>query len=510
MRSLSPEEAERVYRVFIEKANSIILIWDEKGYLHHVNEYGARFFGYTREELIGQHCMILVPDVDSRGTDLSGLAESILEHPEHFIRSTNENIKKNDERVWITWTNTIIHNQLGLKEVLAIGNDVTELRQAEDKLRIEGDKLRAILENINVGVSVTDKNGETISLNPAAMEIHGFSSEPDMHRSFLKYVQEFELRYPDGEFMPVADWPSSRAVRGEYVRDFQVKLIRKRSKTYRYVNYSVTPVFDRYGEVTYLVFNMVDITERKAMEDKLISKNLDLEAANQQLGKLNDLLENLLYIAAHDLKGPLNNFRLGIELFDLMKTNEEKLELFNRFKSNYFHLEKTILGLTEILEMQQIDKCHIKVIDLESSVREILKEMNILTKIKASITWDFQQVDAITYVSAYFISIMKNLISNAIKYRKQDVPLKIHLASNRKRKMVMISVRDNGIGIDLKKHSTDLFKPFKRFNEEVEGTGVGLYLVHNMISQNGGRIEVESKPGKGTTFNCFFKEYRLD
>jgi PAS domain S-box-containing protein len=357
---------------------------------------------------------------------------------------------------------------------------------------------------------VTDKNGETISLNPAAMEIHGFSSETDMHRSFLKYVQEFELRYPDGEFMPVADWPSSRAVRGEYVRDFQVKLIRKRSKTYRYVNYSVTPVFDRYGEVTYLVFNMVDITERKAMEDKLISKNLDLEAANQQLGKLNDLLENLLYIAAHDLKGPLNNFRLGIELFDLMKTNEEKLELFNRFKSNYFHLEKTILGLTEILEMQQIDKCHIKVIDLESSVREILKEMNILSKIKASITWDFQQVDTITYVSAYFISIMKNLMSNAIKYRKRDMPLKIHLVSSRKRKMVMISVRDNGIGIDLKKHSTDLFKPFKRFNQEVEGTGVGLYLVHNMITQNGGRIEVESKPGKGTTFNCFFKEYKLD
>lgn len=510
MRSLSAEEAERVYRVFIEKANSIILIWDEKGYLHHVNDYGAHFFGYTREELIGQHVMILVPDVDSRGTDLSALADNILEHPDHYIRFTNENIKKNDERVWITWTNTIIHNQLGLREVLAIGNDVTELRQVEDKLRVEGDKLRAVLENINVGVGVTDKNGETISLNSAAMEIHGFKSESDMHRSFLRYVQEFELRYPDDTAIPVTDWPSSKAVRGEYVRDFQVKLIRKKSKSFRFVNYSVTPVFDRYGEVTYLVFNMVDITERKAMEDKLLSKNRDLETANLQLGKLNDLLENLLYIAAHDLKGPLNNFRLGIELFDLMKTNEEKLELFNRFKSNYYQLEKTILGLTEILEMQQIDKCHIKVIDLETSIREILKELTILTKIKASITWDFEQVESISYVTAYFTSIMKNLISNAIKYRKQEEPLKIHLTSSRKRSSVIISVKDNGIGIDLYKHADELFKPFKRFTKMVEGTGVGLYLVHNMISHNGGRIEVDSEPGKGTSFNCFFKEYKLD
>jgi PAS domain S-box-containing protein len=510
MRSLSREEAERVYKVFIEKANSIILIWDEQGYLHHVNEYGAQFFGYSKEELIGQHVMLLVPDVDSRGEDLSSLAENILEQPEKYVRFTNENIKKNDERVWITWTNAIIENQLGLKEVLAIGNDVTELRQVEDKLRIEGDKLRAVLENIQVGVGVTDKNGNTISLNPAALDIHGFRKESEMLQSFIKYVQDFELQYPDGKFMPVNDWPSSRAVRGEYVQNFEVKLIRKKSGTFRFVNYSVTPVFDRYGEVTYFVFNMVDITERKAMEDRLLSKNHDLERANRQLGKLNDLLENLLYIAAHDLKGPLNNFRLGIELYDMMKTDEEKLALFNKFRSNYFQLDKTIRGLTEILEMQQIDKCHIKTIDLENCIREVLKEMSILTKIKASITWDFHQADTITYVSAYFASIMKNLISNAIKYRKPDKPIKIHIESTRKRDKVIISVQDNGIGIDLKKDGKELFKPFRRFAPEVDGTGVGLYLVRNMITENGGRIEVESEPGKGTIFNCFFKEYKLD
>lgn len=511
MKTLTSKESAELYQTLVEKANSIIMFWDKNGIIHHINEFGADFFGYKHNEIIGQHVMILVPDMDSRGNDLRMLAQNILDHPEQHIRMPNENITKDDKRVWISWTNKAIQDEYGnVNEILAIGNDITELRRIEDKLRIEHDKLKAILENLNVGVGVTDNNGNTISLNKAALQIHGFKHESEMHHSFLKYVQDFELQYPDGTFMPVADWPSSRAVRGEFVRDYEVRLVRKKNNTERYINYSVTPVFDRYGEVTYFVFNMVDITDRKMMENTLLSKNQDLELVNQKLGKFNDLLENLLYIAAHDLKGPLNNFKMAFDLFDLMKTKEEKLELIERFRSNYIHLEKTIRGLTEILEIQQIDKCHIKTIDVESCLKEILNDINLSKEIDINISWDFKNAPVITYVSAYFTSILKNIISNAVKYRKKGEPLKIHLESWKRRTKMVVSVKDNGIGIDLEKNGKDLFKPFKRFAADVDGTGVGLYLIQNMISENGGRIEVESQPGNGATFNCYFKEYKLD
>ena len=111
------------------------------------------------------------------------------------------------------------------------------------------------------------------------------------------------------------------------------------------------------------------------------------------------------------------------------------------------------------------------------------------------------------YVETFLYSILKNLISNEIKYKK-DVPLQINIKGRKEDGFVILKVKDNGIGIDLNKYEKQIFKPFKRFTNTVEGTGVGLYLIKNMISRNGGEIKVESEPGKGTTFYCYLKEYK--
>lgn len=507
MKTLNSAEITEVYRVLIENANSIILIWGEDGIINHINDYGASFFGYPREELIGEPVMILVPEIDTKGRNLAFLAQEIIEHPDQYVTFSNENIKKNDERVWISWTNTVITNEVGKKEVLTIGNDITEFRKAEDQLRIERDKLSAILENINTGVVIIERNGKIVNLNRAARNIHGFESEKDIIYNFPNFEEQFELQFPNGKLIPINDWPFPKALRGEYVQNYHTILIRKRTHTSRFINYSVTPVYERKGDIAYFVINMRDETESMTLENELKLKNRDLNRLNAELEKFNELSNSLLYITAHDIRGPVNNFKLIADLIPDTDSKEMRLKLTAQFKHSYNRLEKILDGLTDILRIQRIGESHIRRIKLEQCLKGVLMDLKKTDEINKSITWDFSGQSEIHYVETYLTSIFKNLISNAIKYRKKDGSLKIHLESKRKGKFVQIAISDNGIGMDLDKNKKNLFKPFRRFSRQAEGTGIGLYLVNNMISQNGGHIDLESTPGKGTTFYCYLVEY---
>lgn len=131
-------DSERKYRELVEHANSIILRWDAQGRVSFLNEFGQRFFGYGEDEILGCHVLeTLVPDTETTGRDLRELMDQILADPAAFEQNVNENIRRNGERVWISWTNRIIRDEAGrLVEILSVGTDVT------DRLRVEAERER--------------------------------------------------------------------------------------------------------------------------------------------------------------------------------------------------------------------------------------------------------------------------------------------------------------------------------------------------------------------------------
>ncbi|HEY8118315.1 MAG TPA: PAS domain S-box protein [Methylophilaceae bacterium] len=137
--------SEQKYRELVELANSIILRWDAAGRITFLNEFGQKFFGYTQEEIIGRHVIdTLVPPSDSDGRDLQLLMEEICANPKKHEQNVNENIRRNGERVWIAWTNKFVSDQHGkILEILSIGTDITEQRQAEKEIQ----ELNATLEH---------------------------------------------------------------------------------------------------------------------------------------------------------------------------------------------------------------------------------------------------------------------------------------------------------------------------------------------------------------------------
>jgi signal transduction histidine kinase len=101
-------------------------------------------------------------------------------------------------------------------------------------------------------------------------------------------------------------------------------------------------------------------------------------------------------------------------------------------------------------------------------------------------------------------SILYNLITNAIKYKSSARPPRIVIRTKALPGFVLLSVEDNGMGMEEDKIAS-IFTLYHRLSEQVEGQGIGLYLTQKIIHGAGGHIEVESKVGRGTTFNLFFK-----
>ena len=128
--------SEEKYRELVENANSIILRWSRDGEITFMNEFGQVFFGYTEKEIIGRHVVgTIVPEMESTGRDLRPLMDKICANPKEFEQNINENMRRNGERVWISWTNKTVLDKHGqVLEVLSIGSDITDRRLAEEEL----------------------------------------------------------------------------------------------------------------------------------------------------------------------------------------------------------------------------------------------------------------------------------------------------------------------------------------------------------------------------------------
>ena len=170
------QESERKYRELVQNANSIILRWNRSGEITFLNEFGQRFFGYTEEELLGRHVVgTIVPASESTGRDLSPLMSEILAHPEAFEKNTNENMRRNGERVWIAWTNKIVTDEAGrVKEILSIGSDITEQKRAQAEL----DTYRLHLEDL-VAERTSDLRARTDDLERSRAALQALLEDMD-------------------------------------------------------------------------------------------------------------------------------------------------------------------------------------------------------------------------------------------------------------------------------------------------------------------------------------------
>ena len=163
-------------------------------------------------------------------------------------------------------------------------------------------------------------------------------------------------------------------------------------------------------------------------------------------------------------------------------------------------------NLTDIVKIQSNPYQDIQIVDIRETIKEILLENEMLVQQSKAIIPFSLNIEAIEYSKQAFKSILYNLIINAIQYRSPDRTPMIEIQSNYNTytQRNEISVKDNGLGIDLNLHRDKIFNLFKRFHDHIEGSGIGLYIINKIIEGKGGKIEIESTVNAGTTFKVIF------
>lgn len=216
--------------------------------------------------------------------------------------------------------------------------------------------------------------------------------------------------------------------------------------------------------------------------------------------------EILLDTISHDIKNPLANLVMAIELFkDVSPNDEAKFKsLLKIVDSALTKMYKLIIELTEVRKEEHKYKSEEELLNFEHILEDVRLTLSDNINASNAIIKSEINFSEITFSRRKLRSIIYNLISNAIKFKSTERQPKIVITTNRENKFIVISVKDNGIGIEESKFDA-IFSKYYRSENAIEGSGIGLYLVKEIVCNAGGKILVKSQSDKGTEFQVYLK-----
>lgn len=232
----------------------------------------------------------------------------------------------------------------------------------------------------------------------------------------------------------------------------------------------------------------------------------DMEVLNRNLSMRNEELEELSYVAAHDLKAPLSNLTSILEMVGEQNQYEEYDVLVKKAEEVCNLMDKRLRTLNEVIALKSNIGGKKSLHSFQETLDTIKTEISHQVEdSNAIIESDFSACPSLLIDRIQLHSLMQNLIVNSIKYRSPNRQLIISLKTEMVDDKVVLSIKDNGLGFDNNRGENKIFGLFKRMHTHVEGQGVGLYIVKSIVNSLGGCIEVQSEPDQGTLFKLFLQ-----
>ena len=260
------------------------------------------------------------------------------------------------------------------------------------------------------------------------------------------------------------------------------------------------PVLSENKELQYVIGFGIDITERKLLEETLVKKILD---QNKQL-------IDFCNIVSHNLRGPLINLSVLTQYIEESTDDIERRQMIGMLNPVIENLNQTFNELVESIQIKHDHEVKSEILMLKKhlgySTIEFEKEIK---KSKATVEVDFGSAQQIFFPSKYLDNIFFHLISNALKFKSPDRDPVIKLKTKKQVNSIILTISDNGSGLDVEKNKDNLFKIGKVFHRNPNAKGIGLFMIKTQIEAMGGSIWMESTPEIGSTFFIEFKNQYL-
>ncbi len=477
------QELERLSLVARHTTNGVVITGNSNT-IEWVNEGFTKLTGYTLEEAVNRTPVELLKGEETNASTIQRIYDGI-EKPEAF-REEILVYGKTGQKRWLDVELTpVLNEKQELTKRIRILSDITDRKATQKEL----EKLSLVASRTNNSVLIADKNWHIEWINNGFTRLFGYSPEEAIGKKPSDLLHS--TRTDKTAFAAL----EQNLLRGEAI-SFEVLNLKKSGEEV-WLSVEVSPVLDEHGNIIRFVEVQTDITPLKTSERELAKLAKDLYRQNSDL-------QQFTYIISHNLRSPVAN---AMGLADLLlNTAADK----TKFEKTLDFLRQSIYKLDTVLkDVNTILSIRDKKGNLE---RELVNLNDVVSQAMSSFFVTLQKEGAKVNISipdgltlkankAYVYSVFYNLISNAIKYRSQERPLQVDLnCFGDEQKGIIISFSDNGSGFDAQKEKKNLFKLYKRFHPKQEGRGMGLYLVKNHIEAMGGRIEVSSKVGIGTSF----------
>ena len=481
------------YKLAIQGSN--ICIWDWMDITEKEQWWSHRFYdmlGYKEGEIeasIDTFRELLHPQDEKR---VMGALNNHLETGESMTLEYRMDTKSSGYK-WFESSGKVEFDADGNPRRM-VGNvvDIDDRKQAELQVDDERQMLRTIIDNIPANVYVKNRDGEKVLANKSEYELWGFDSEDEiigktdaeLSRDGVAVLSQNEDRYVLESGKPIIEKDAYTEIKGEEY----VLLVSK------------IPLTNSKGQVTGLVGISTDITERKQMEEQLRQRN-------QQLKKLNETTSKIYSVIGHDLKTPLASI-LGVTdlmLADIDASNENAVKA-----ENLKIIHQASLKMSDLLK-DLLNWAHLQTGDLSLKresfvINDAIRDTIDLLEISADqkdIAIQFSSEKSLTVDAdkQLIATIVRNFISNAIKFSNEGDAITVTLSSNEQQ--WQLSVKDQGVGMSeatQEKLFDDEDHPSSHGTNNEKGSGIGLRLCKQLANMHDGHIKVESAPDQGSTF----------
>ncbi|SDK62761.1 PAS domain S-box-containing protein [Catalinimonas alkaloidigena] len=484
---LKIRDSLRRNQIFVEQCPGAIAMFDTQMRYLAASQQWIEEYALQGRQIIGVSHYTIFPEI---GDDWKQIHQECLQG---HINQRDEVCfpRMNDTTQWINWDVRpwyISEEEIG--GLVMYTSDVTERKEAAIRLARSEEQFRQTFDHAAIGMALVSTKGAWLRVNRQVCELLGYTEKELMQKTFQ------DVTHPDDLEIDLL-----------YVQ----QLLNRQINTYRmekryfhksgstvWVNLAVSLVRDERGRPLHFVSQIEDITERKIAFQKL-------EETLVLVKEQNDRLMNFAHIVSHNLRSHGGNLEMMLTFFSTETDEDEKALLLQNINNISASLSETITHLTQVVQIQTRAHEQKEELGLRRFLDKTISTLSAdLRRTEGVVTNEVPDEARVLFNAAYLDSVLLNFLSNALKYRHPQRTPQITLSMDEQERYRVLSIRDNGMGIDLERHGAKLFGLYKTFHEHADARGVGLFITKNQIEAMGGKVAVESTPGVGTTFKIYF------
>ncbi|APY07915.1 histidine kinase [Winogradskyella sp. J14-2] len=353
------------------------------------------------------------------------------------------------------------------------------------------DVLDRVFNNTYNGIAVVSLDGNWLKMNEAVSDIFGYTKSELFNMDIDNMVFIEDLGVHEKKF--------EKLINGK-IDKYRVKqrYFHKNGNVIWVLIY-VTLVFFKEDR-PHMIWQFTDITNRQKNQEKLKTM---LSVAKEQ----NDRLTSFANIVTHNLRAHSGNL---VSLSEFLEGDFEDIihnENYKLLKQAVGNLQETVAHLTEVAKIREIEASKLQKLNLYNFVEKAMYNIIAMAQNANALIYNLiDETHNILGVPAYLDSIILNFLTNAIKYKSLTREPVIELSSIINGAYIVFKIKDNGLGIDMKRFGDELFKMYKTFHCNENAIGIGLFITKNHIESLGGKVTVTSKVNVGTEFSIYFRK----